>query len=519
MGVCVWAGCSAEDGAKPAPGVDDAPESPVVEGTPPSDGTGGPVVVQPGPLPAEPPREEPPPAEEPPPTPACTGPDGTARLAWSYEGAWGQTMDFRGTMDADGRTYWTECESAYWSDKEPGERPCELFSASRDGVIRYRLALANDSAPAVHAVDADRLYLTSHGPVVSSRARVDGRELWSTDISGLRAELPEGTAFYIDSVALSAPHVLVVVRNSYEEVEGQSLLVALHMDTGAVVWKAATPPVGTPLGLPLVVDAEGNSYGGAYDATAKQTTLFSYSAEGTQRWQVRRAGERRPVAVDGGRLILDRAEVADAATGATLATLATASTDGSYVSFGQSNSPYGRVAFQAAGTLVLPHQPCAGEGCPTELHPGRTFLYSLDPESGALRWHRAVGAWPMAPLLTNRNTLLLVDRPPSENCEEDYNCTGDDSHYTSVLRELDVKDGRELAACALPGTAPNITPPALYRGRVVMGVWTNWLASNDWSRRMSIRAFDLSAPAEPASTGWVTAGGGNSRSGTPKSQP
>lgn len=165
--------------------------------------------------------------------------------------------------------------------------------------------------------------------------------------------------------------------------------------------------------------------------------------------------------------------------------------------------------------LVLPALPCTGEGCPETLHPGRTFLYGLDPEDGSLRWHRPVGAWPMAPVLTRRDTLLLVDRPPKEGCEEDYSCIGDDSHTPSVLRELDAKDGRELAACALPGTAPYITPPALHRGRVVMGAWTNWLASNDWSRRMSLRAFDLSVPTEPASTGWVTAGGGNTRSGMP----
>jgi hypothetical protein len=54
---------------------------------------------------------------------------------------------------------------------------------------------------------------------------------------------------------------------------------------------------------------------------------------------------------------------------------------------------------------------------------------------------------------------------------------------------------------------------------VVLGAWTNWLASNDWTRRMSIRAFDLSVPTEPATTGWVTAGGGNSRSGRATPRP
>ena len=518
LGACVWAGCSTEDSAGPTTEVE-VPESPVSEVTPPPQvppgGTGGPV-MEPDPLPQQPPTEEPPPNPRPPPAPACSGPDGTARLAWSYDAAWDQTMDFRGTMDADGHVYWTECESAYWSDKDPGQRPCQLVSASREGAIRYRLALPNDSQPAVHAVDAERFYMTSAGTLLSSRAREDGRELWAVDLRKLHDDPPEvSRSRSIASLALSPPHILAVVRDSYEQAEGTSVLVALRADTGTVAWKVLAPPMGTP----VVVDAEGNSYGGAFDARTRQTTLFSYTADGKPRWTARRSGERRPTAVDGGKLVLERAEVADAATGAPLATLATAPTDDTYFHDGISNSPFGRVAFQAGGMLVLPYLPCTGEGCPTTLHPGRTFLYGLSPEDGSLRWHRAVGAWPMAPLLTRRDTLLLVDRPPSEGCEEMNACTGDDSHYESVLRELDVDDGKELVACKLPGRAPYITPPALHRGRVVMGAWTNYLASNDWTRRLSIRAFDLSVPTEAASSGWVTAGGGTTRSGTPGTKP
>jgi len=212
-------------------------------------------------------------------------------------------------------------------------------------------------------------------------------------------------------------------------------------------------------------------------------------------------------------------EVADAATSAPLATLATASPDDAYVALGSSTSPFGRGVFQASGVLALTAPPCTVAGCPEALHPGRMFLYHFNPKDGSLRWHRPIGAWPMAPVLTRRDSLLLVDRPPNAGCEEDYSCTGDDSHHDSFLRELNVEDGRELAACALPGKAPYITPPALHRGRVVLGAWTNWLASNDWTRRMSIRAFKLSVPTEPAKSGWVTAGGGNTRSGTPQVRP
>jgi outer membrane protein assembly factor BamB len=515
LGVCVWTGCSAEDGARaPGPAVE-GPGAPADEVTPPVEppptGTGEPP-------PAEPPPADPPPGDTEQPTPpaACSGPDGTARLAWSYDAAWDQSVDFRGTMDADGQTYWTECDSSYWSDKEPHELQCHLVSATFDGAIRYRRQLPRAGLPAVHAVDGERIYLATGGSPVAAHAREDGRELWTTPLETLRPGYPpQYASLLVDAISLHGPYLFTVARQVVEAENEQSLLVALRASSGAVAWTALTPPMRTP----LVLDAEGNLYGGSFDAASGQTTLFSYTPEGQPRWQAQRAGQRRPTAVDGGRLLLERAEVVDAATGAPLATLATASPDDSYVALGSSLSPYGRAVLQAGGTLVLPDQPCTTEGCPEGLHPGRTFLYGFDPEDGALRWHRPIGAWPMTPVLTRRDSLLLVDRPPTEGCEEDYSCTGDDSHHDSFLRELDVKDGRELAVCALPGRAPYVTPPALHRGRVVMGAWTNWLASNDWTRKMSIRAFELSVPTEPANSGWVTAGGNNTRSGTPRTQP
>lgn len=455
-------------------------------------------------------REPAPDAGTPPSTASCSGPDGTARLAWSYDAAWDQSVDFRGTMDAEGRTYWTECDSAYWSDKDPGQLQCHLVSVTRDGVLRYRSLLPRAGLTAVHAVDAARLYLTSGGATLSAQALDDGRELWSVDLARLRSEDPQaGLLYVVDSVSLGAPYVLAVVRSSFGEEDGRTLLVALRADTGAVAWTALTPAVR----MPVVLDADGNVYGGSFDSTAGETTLFSYAPDGQPRWQVRREGDAVPAAVEGGRLVLGRAGLADAATGAALATLATASAVEGAFSLGQSSSAFGRVAFQEGGPLVLPAPPCSGPGCPTEENPGRTFLYGLSPEDGSPRWHRAVGAWPMSPLLTRRDSLLLVDRPAQPGCEESNACTGDDSSNDSFLRELNVASGQELTACALPGKAPYITPPALHGGRVVLGAWTNWLASNDWTRRMSIRAFDLSVPTEPATSGWVTAGGGNARSG------
>ncbi|MFP2926261.1 PQQ-binding-like beta-propeller repeat protein [Pyxidicoccus sp. 3LG] len=505
LGVGVW-GCSAEDAGGPATGAEApvvvAPEAPQVE-APPAE---TPAPVEPAP----PPGEE----QEPGPSASCSGPDGTARLAWSYDAAWDLTVDFRGTMDADGHTYWTECESSYWSDEDPSQLDCHLVSATHDGAIRYRLALRQPGQRATHAVDAERVYLTAGYATLSAHSRADGRELWSAPLGELRTgDALERYSLRVESVALSPPYVLAVVRHTLEDADGKNLLVAVHADTGAVAWTALTPAMQSP----LVVDAAGNVYGGSVDDAVPATTLFSYSADGALRWSTRRPGVLRPTAVDGGTLLLNRSELLDASRGTPLTTLATATPSPSPYALGRSTSLFGRAAFQEGRVLVLPDMPCEGEGCPTERHPGDTFLYGLDPEDGSVRWHRAVGAWPMAPLLTRRDSLLLVDRPVDAECEL-YGCTGDDSHYTSVLRELDL-DGRELSTCALPGEAPYITPPALHGGRVVLGAWTNWSASNDWTQRMGIRAFDLSVPTEPATTGWVGAGGGNSRSGRSEAAP
>ncbi|MCP3138894.1 PQQ-like beta-propeller repeat protein [Pyxidicoccus xibeiensis] len=501
LGVGLW-GCAVEDGGEAlatdaeAPAVT-APELPA-EDAPSSD---EPVQPQPS-------------LEEPGPLGTCSGPDGTARLAWSYEAAWDVTMDFRGTMDADGHTYWTECESAYWSDEDPGQLDCQLVSATRDGAIRYRIAQPPPGQRATHAVDAERVYLTAGYATLSAHARADGRQLWSVPLGELRTgDALERYSLRVDSVVLSPPYVLAVVRHTLADADGKNLLVAVHADTGAVAWKALTPALQSP----LVVDAAGNVYGGSVDEALPETTLFSYSADGALRWSTRRAGVLRPTAVDGGTLLLNRSELLDASRGTPLATLATATPSPPPYALGRSTSLFGRAAFQEGRVLVLPDLPCEGKGCPTQRHPGDTFLYGLDPVDGSVRWHRAVGAWPMSPLLTRRDSLLLVDRPVDAECEL-YGCTGDDSHYGSYLRELDL-DGRELSACALPGDAPYITPPALHGGRVVLGAWTSWSADNDWTQRLSIRAFDLAVPTEPAASGWVCAGGGNARSGSAEVPP
>ncbi|WP_238539871.1 PQQ-binding-like beta-propeller repeat protein [Corallococcus macrosporus] len=498
LGACLWVGCasSVEDSAGPTAGTPaDVTQTPAPGGETPAPQ-----------VPATDSRVPPPETSA-----ACSGPDGTARLAWSHDAAWNRTVDFRGLMDADGNTYWTECESSYWVDKDPSLLACQLVSVTPEGTERYRRDLPPPGAWAAHTVEGDQLFVTGRLALLSARDVATGQERWSVSLGAVKDEDPAAHhALRIESLVRSPPYLVALVHDTFGDVGAEDLLVAVRADTGAVAWKVPVPPVHAP----LVVDAEGNVYGGASDVLAQRTALFSYTVDGQLRWRTERTGVVEPTAVDGGTLLLGRAELVDAATGASLATLATASAESFYYSLGRSSSPFGRAALQAGELLVLPDMRCATDGCPTTAHPGGTFLYGLDPESGAVRWHRAVGTWPTAPLLTQRGALLLVDRPVNAPCGE-YGCTGDDAAIGSFLRELG-PDGRELSACALTGKAPYITPPALHRGRVVLGAWTNWDASNDWTQRMSIRAFDLTTPDEPASGGWVSAGGGNTRSGQTK---
>ncbi|WP_426749432.1 PQQ-binding-like beta-propeller repeat protein [Myxococcus sp. Y35] len=495
LGAWLWAGCSApvDSGREPVEPPSGETQPPAAEGegeTPPAPGPEMPL---------------------PDASSACSGPDGTARLAWSHDAAWNHTVDFRGTMDADGNTYWTECESSYWVDKDPSQLACQLVSVTWEGHVRYRRALPPPGAWSVHTVDGEQLFVTGRLALLSAVDRQTGQVRWNLSLGAVKDDAPEAhRGLRIESLVLSPPYLVAVVHDTFGDADAEDLLVAVHADTGTVAWQVRTPPIHAP----LVVDAEGNVYGGASNVLEQRTELFSYAADGQLRWRTQRPGVREPTAVDSGLLMLGRAELVDAATGTPRATLATASAESFAYSLGRSSSPFGRATLQAGRLLVLPELGCATEGCPTTSHPGGTFLYGLDPESGTVRWHRAVGSWPMAPLLTQRDSLLLVDRPVDARCGE-YACTGDDAAFGSFLRELDL-DGRERSACALPGQAPYITPPALHRGRVVLGAWTNWDASNDWTQRMSIRAFDLAAATEPATRGWVSAGGDNARSGRAK---
>lgn len=444
--------------------------------------------------------------------PTCSGPDGTAQLAWSYIPPQDRALEFTGTVDLEGHLYATECPR-YWDPAENGPidlRVCDAVSFDRDGNLRYRTALPGTSYVHVDLIAGERLYGTFDrtSPRVTSLAAATGSVLWTTPLAPL---LAAGCTWAYVSAPVLAQSQLVVAVHAFGEEVTCNALVALNADTGALAWKIDSDSRFTQ---PLA-DAQGHLYTSTYDRAQDRTVLRSYTAAGAPRWTQTRTGERAPTAVSGNTLTLSSEELADANTGASQAVLATANIPRwrpeAELPFGP--LPHGNVALSAGGLLALPEGRCTGAACPTEPHVSQQFLYGLDAATGLLRWTLPIGGYPSAPLLTARDSILLVDRPVPEDCE--FGCQGDDSYFDSYVRELTL-DGQEQGACRLQGQAPFITPPALHRGRLFLGAWLNWNISNDETRFFGLHAYELGSPTEPAATGWVTEGGGNTRQGRPQ---
>jgi outer membrane protein assembly factor BamB len=444
--------------------------------------------------------------------PACSGPDGTARLAWSYVPPQDQALEFTGAVDSEGHLYATECPR-FWDTSEDGPielRTCNVLSLDRDGHPRYRRPLPGNQYVHVDLIAGDRLYGTFERttPRVTSLAAADGQVLWTTPLSPL---LDAGCKWaYVSAPVLAGPHLVVAVHALGENVTCNAL-VALNADTGTLAWKVNA---GSSFTQPIA-DPQGNLYTATYDWAQDHSELLSYTAAGALRWQAGRTGERAPAALNGGILTLSSDELADPGTGAYRATLAIAGIPRRHAEgelpFGP--YPYRDVALSAGGLLVVPDSRCTGAGCPTAPHVSERFLYGLDTSHGTLRWTLPIGGYPSAPLLTARNSLLLVDRPVPEDCE--FGCQGADSSFDSYLHEFTL-DGHEQAACRLQGQAPFITPPVLHKGRLILGAWLNWNNDNDATRFLGLHAYELGSPTELAATGWVTEGGGNTRQGRPR---
>ncbi len=444
-------------------------------------------------------------------TPRCSGPAGTARLAWSYVPPQDQTLEFTGAMDSEGHLYATECPR-YWDTSEDGpldQRTCHLLSLDRDGHVRYRSPLAGTQYVHVDLISGERLYGTFErtSPRVTSLSAADGSVLWSTPLLPM---LDAGCKWaYLSAPVLAGPNVVVAVYAIGDGVTCNALL-ALNADTGALAWKVSS---GSRFTQPIA-DNPGNLYTSHYAIAQDHSTVLSYSSTGSLRWQSERTGERTPLAVNGGTLMLSAEELADPDTGVYRTALGTAGIPRQHsegaLPFGP--SPHADVALSAQGLIALPDGRCTGAACPTDAHVSGRFFYGLDATTGQLRWSVPVGGYPSAPLLTARNSLLLVDRPVPEDCE--FGCQGSDSSFESYLHEFSL-DGREQVACKLQGLAPFITSPALHKGRLFLGAWLNWNIENDATRFLGLHAYELGTPTDPATTGWVTEGGSHERQGQP----
>ena len=444
--------------------------------------------------------------------PTCSGTDGTARLAWSYVPPEDQSLEFTGTMDTKGHLYATECPR-YWDTTEDGPielRTCNVLSFDRDGALRYRKPVPGSQYVRVDLVEGERLYGTFErtSPRVTALNATTGSVLWTTSLSPL---LDAGCKWAYVSAPVLAGGNLVVTVHSFGETVKCNALVALNQGTGALAWKTLADSRFTQ----PIADALGNLYTSLYDRATDTSEVVSYTSAGAVRWQAGRSGERAPTAVGSGTLTLATSELVNPDTGASKALLVIARlphwTSEAEPPYGP--YPHANVALGSQGLLAVPEARCTGAACPTAPHVSERFLYGLDAASGSLRWTLPIGGYPSAPLLTARHSLLLVDRPVPEDCE--FGCQGDDSSFDSVLHELSL-DGREQVACKLQGKAPFITPPALHRGRVFLGAWLNWNHEDDETRVLGLQAYELGSPTEPATTGWVTEGGGPTRQGRPQ---
>ncbi|WP_225410008.1 outer membrane protein assembly factor BamB family protein [Stigmatella hybrida] len=440
--------------------------------------------------------------------PTCSGPEGTAALAWSYVPRDDRALEFTGTMDAEGNLYATECPR--YGEGPIEERTCELLSLGRDGSLRYRQPLSGTEYVHVDLSSGGRLYGTLNGATarVSALAAADGSVLWTTPLPPL---LDADCQWAWVSAPVLTPSHLVVAVHATGERTACNALIALDAATGAVAWQLNAPE---RLSQPIA-DAQGHLYTSTYNWGQEQTELLSYTDGGTQRWRQTRAGHREPVAVSNGTLLLSTEELADAGTGGFLATLGTTGISHSRsegeLPFGP--YPHGNVALGGKALLALADGRCTGASCPTEPHVSGQFFYGVDVASGALRWTLPVGDSPSAPLLTDRSTLLLVDRPVPEDC--DFGCKGPDSYFDSYVHEFS-QEGEERISCKLQGQAPFVTPPALHQGRLFLGAYLNWDSDNDGTPFLGIHAYELGAAMGPARSGWVTEGGGNGREGQPQ---
>lgn len=206
--------------------------------------------------------------------PASGDPDAGAALApvWAIRPPAGWMLQFGGVVDPDGNAYWHETELATGASV--------LGSATRDGVLRFRvpgpgaLLLAGSTLVAGGSESSGCAGATPRSSdVLEGYSSADGSRRWRRELLAvltpwLRSAPAPGTCRHAAMAAMAAHHELLVAVSILDSAstEHESGYLALDPATGDVLWTARTSPPGNVMmtGLPVFAE-DGNAYGARTD--------------------------------------------------------------------------------------------------------------------------------------------------------------------------------------------------------------------------------------------------------------
>ncbi|MBF5045427.1 hypothetical protein FGE12_23680 [Aggregicoccus sp. 17bor-14] len=390
----------------------------------------------------------------------CVTDSGELSAAWRYAQPEGKKLNFPGLVDAEGNVYWFEYV------RLSAGADCELVSASRQGLPRYRVALGKgdcaSTAQGTLLVSGDDVVLGVNGPP-EWRRREDGSLRWRPELAdtlgfalGVPGSALQGTAVW-GLAARSNGDVYALVHTATQQAPA-SLLLRLQPAQRAVHVLTRFEQGYAPTRLLL------DEGGWVYVGDEALHELRALDAQGNLRWRAPQVGT--PRAAWGVRVWTDGGQVLDAQTGALL-----------YGSRGAAwmPSPVGGDALAFAWTNA------------TE---GRTQLSALDVRTGLPRWS-VVTPQPSRALYTARGSVLLPVRPGDGRSE---------------LREVSA-EGQTLQAPALCEQETVQGDWALHAGRV-------FALATAPGGTPQVRAYDLPQRVEPAERGWAVERGTVTRAST-----
>jgi hypothetical protein len=439
----------------------------------------------------------------------CARPAATQlALAWSYPVPDSRSLYFNGLADSAGNLYWAECAPALG---------CDLVSATRDGFLRYRVALSAPSRSWVEPAEpgllvlVDDLVLSALSTTgVEARRASDGAHVWSANLSSLMpAPFDFGQSQF--GPVVDDGHGGLYVRGTgaasggYGGLPNSTALFALSAATGAVRWQSA----GVTRLPSLAADEAGNAYATAtFEADGGTFSgLVSFSPAGAERWRTDNSWYGYLLAVAGGKLMLT-----DSSGGSLYGT----ATGDKVVPPSGSTLAYGSdLLLGPSAAFVLGQQ-----YCPMCAYPGvpvapRLLLRRLDLVDASRRWDAELspvgGPMTVSEVTLAQNGDVLLALGPAPFLLAPITATSSFKAMTG--------DGAERFACALPGpgafdfiTYDGAT--ALHAGRWVVAAQPHCFTCTR-EPAAELRAFEVPG-YDLASSGWVARSGSNRRSGRPR---